>query len=89
MRLLSPKTGALMTTNNLGDIPMRRGVGFGLGVAVTLDVGQVGALGSDGEYTWGGAAGTKFWVDPKEQLIGVFRCRAFLTAPGSAMRSRC
>ncbi len=72
VRLLSPKTVALMTTNNLGDIPMRPGVGFGLGVAVTLDPGRTGELGSVGEYTWGGAAGTKFWVDPKEKLIGIF-----------------
>lgn len=73
VRLLSPKTVELMTTNHLGDIPMGRpGVGFGLGVAVALDQGLIGELGSEGEYNWGGAAGTRFWIDPEEQLIGVF-----------------
>ena len=75
VRLLSPKTVELMTVNHLGDVPMGfggRGVGFGLGVAVALDPGETGELGSAGEYNWGGAAGTRFWVDPEEQLIGVF-----------------
>ena len=73
VRILSPKTVELMTTNHLGDIPMwDPGVGFGLGVAVALDQGQIGELGSVGEYNWGGAAGTRFWIDPEEELIGVF-----------------
>ena len=75
VRLLSPKTVELMTANHLGDIPMgfgRQGVGFGLGVAVALDQGHMGELGSVGEYNWGGAAGTRFWIDPKEQLVGIF-----------------
>ena len=73
VRLLSPKTVELMSTNHLGDIPMGRpGVGFGLGVAVAVDQGLIGELGSVGEYNWGGAAGTRFWIDPEEQLIGVF-----------------
>ena len=75
VRILSPKTVELMTTNHLGDIQMsasRRGVGFGLGFAVVLNPGDVGAIGSPGEYNWGGAAGTSFWIDPMEKLIGVF-----------------
>ncbi|MBK81561.1 MAG: serine hydrolase [Gammaproteobacteria bacterium] len=75
VRLLSPKTVELMTVNHLGDIPMgfgRDGVGFGLGVAVALDQGEIGELGSPGEYNWGGAAGTRFWVDPEEDLVGIF-----------------
>jgi CubicO group peptidase (beta-lactamase class C family) len=75
VRLLSPKTVELMTTNHLGEVPMGfggRGVGFGLGFAVALDQGEIGELGSPGEYNWGGAAGTRFWIDPEEQLIGVF-----------------
>ncbi|MCZ6657700.1 MAG: serine hydrolase [Gammaproteobacteria bacterium] len=74
-RILSPKTVELMTINHLGDIRMgfgRRGVGFGLGFAVALDQGRIGELGSAGEYNWGGAAGTRFWIDPEEQLIGIF-----------------
>ncbi len=75
VRLLSPKSIELMTMNHLGDIPMgfnRQGAGFGLGFGLVLDPGQVGEVGSAGEYNWGGAAGTTFWVDPEEQLIGLF-----------------
>jgi CubicO group peptidase (beta-lactamase class C family) len=75
VRILSPKTVELMTENHLGDIPMgfgSEGVGFGLGVAVAMDQGEIGELGSEGEYNWGGAAGTRFWIDPEEQLIGIF-----------------
>jgi CubicO group peptidase (beta-lactamase class C family) len=75
VRLLSPKTVELMTLNHLGDMPMGAnspGVGFGLGFGVALDVGTIGEIGSDGEFAWGGAAGTKFWIDPVEKLIGIF-----------------
>ena len=42
-----------------------------LGFNVLLDVGQCGILGSVGEYGWGGAASTNFWIDPQESLIGL------------------
>jgi CubicO group peptidase (beta-lactamase class C family) len=73
-RILSRKSVELMTTDHLGDIPglWSPGYGFGLGFAVLEDVGATGALGSVGEYNWGGAAGTRFWVDPEEKLIGIF-----------------
>lgn len=75
VRLLSPKTIELMTTNHLGDMPMgfgRSGAGFGLGFGLVLNPGEVGEVSSAGEYNWGGAAGTRFWIDPQEQLIGLF-----------------
>jgi CubicO group peptidase (beta-lactamase class C family) len=75
VRILSPKTVALMTTNHLGDLPMgfaRRGGGFGLGFGLMLNPGDFGEVGSGGEYSWGGLAGTRFWVDPQEDLIGIF-----------------
>jgi CubicO group peptidase (beta-lactamase class C family) len=75
VRLLSPKTVELMTSDHLGTIPMglgTSGYGFGLGVAVGKGPGQTGELGSEGEYYWGGAAGTRFWIDPAEDLIGIF-----------------
>jgi len=74
-RLLSRKSVELMTTDHMSGVehPFAGGrVGFGLGFAVALDQGAVGELGSKGEFNWGGAAGTKFWIDPKEQLIGLF-----------------
>jgi CubicO group peptidase (beta-lactamase class C family) len=67
-----------MSSNLLGDIPSvnnvngRIGYGFGLTFAVNLGIAKTGTIGSKGEYNWGGAAGTAFWVDPKEDMIGVF-----------------
>ncbi|MFI5955936.1 serine hydrolase domain-containing protein [Cryptosporangium sp. NPDC051539] len=49
-----------------------QGVGFGLGVSVLLDPVSTRTLGSAGEFGWGGAASTAFWVDPAEQLVVVF-----------------
>jgi CubicO group peptidase (beta-lactamase class C family) len=75
VRLLGTKTVDLMTSDHLGDIPMgfgRKGVGFGLNFGLLLDPAAAGRSGSEGEYNWGGAAGTQFWVDPQEQLVGVF-----------------
>ena len=83
-RILSPKSVELMTTNHLGELPMgfgRNGVGFGLGFAVALNQGDVGELGSAGEYNWGGAAGTRFWIDPQEQLIGLFMVQSIPHRP--------
>lgn len=75
-RLLSRKSLELMATNRLppSQLPptvgMRSldGFGFGLGVRVMLDPGQSMVLISPGEFGWGGAAGTYFWVDPVEQV---------------------
>ena len=63
-----------MTTNHLGDLTVGSyaGIGFGLGFGVALDQGEIGEIGSEGTYSWGGAAGTKFWIDPVENLIGIF-----------------
>ena len=47
------------------------GTGFGLGFAVMLDLAVAQSIGSVGEYFWGGAASTIFWVDPKEDLAVV------------------
>jgi CubicO group peptidase (beta-lactamase class C family) len=74
-RLLSRKTIESMTANHIGNLPLwqdsYRGYGFGLGFRVRMDLGQSATLGSVGEYGWGGAYGTYFWVDPKEQVIGI------------------
>jgi CubicO group peptidase (beta-lactamase class C family) len=78
-RLLGRKTVELMTINHLPDelIPIQvqphtlHGCGFGLGFRVLVDVAQAGRLGSEGEFGWGGAASTSFFVDPKENLIGL------------------
>jgi len=71
-RLLSPKTIELMTTDHLGGIPFRAGQGFGLGFSVVNDLGSRGTLGSEGEYGWGGAYHSTYWVDPEENLVVVY-----------------
>ncbi len=84
-RILGRKTLELMTRNHLpggGDLTdhsvglfaetLYAGVGFGLGFSVTLDPVKAGVVGSVGEYAWGGAASTVFWIDPAEDLIAIF-----------------
>jgi len=80
-QVLSPAFVQLMTSNHLGAgiqnrvaavEPHRDGYGFGLGVAVRLQPGLAAVPGSPGEYSWNGANGTGFFVDPKEQLVVAF-----------------
>ena len=79
VRILSRKTVELMTANQLKPelLPYEiggvysLGYGYGLGFDVLMDVGQCGTLGSRGEYGWGGAASTSFWIDPQEEFIGI------------------
>lgn len=93
IRLLSRRTVGYMTRNQLPigtvldtfgavqfDEPPSAGVGYGLGVAVTLDPIAARTLGSAGEYGWGGAASTTFWVDPSEELTALFLTQ--LRGPG-------
>jgi len=70
-RILSRKSVELMTTSHLGDIAYNAGQGFGLGFYVVEDVGARGSPGSAGEFGWGGAYHTTYWVDPREELIVV------------------
>jgi CubicO group peptidase (beta-lactamase class C family) len=83
IRLLAPKTVEVMTSNALpGDIASMGqpvfsevpfdGIGFGLGVAVTLDPARAKTLGSRGDFGWGGLASTVFWVDPALELCTIF-----------------
>jgi CubicO group peptidase (beta-lactamase class C family) len=78
-RILSPATVAYMTADHLGSAVAPGqlylpgvGFGFGLGFAVRREAGVSPLAGSVGEYFWGGAGGTYFWVDPKEALFVVF-----------------
>ena len=78
-RILAPKTVAYMTSDHLGTViattPLYLpgpGFGFGLGFAVRTAAGVSPFAGTVGEYNWGGAGGTYFWVDPREDLFVVF-----------------
>ncbi|MEQ1787353.1 MAG: serine hydrolase domain-containing protein [Acidimicrobiales bacterium] len=85
VRLLSPRTLRFMATNHLpggrmlndmgqatfSEVAMA-GTGFGLGFSVLVDPAASQSLGSVGQYAWGGAASTAFWIDPVEELAVVF-----------------
>jgi CubicO group peptidase (beta-lactamase class C family) len=85
VRLLGDRTVRYMASNHLpggadlvafgrplfAETPFE-GIGFGLGFSVTLDPAGTHTLGSRGEFAWGGAASTAFWVDPVEDITTVF-----------------
>jgi CubicO group peptidase (beta-lactamase class C family) len=83
VRLLGRKTVELMTSNHLpGDMASMgaarfsettyEGNGFGLGFAVMMDPARNQIVGTPGEFQWGGAASTSFWIDPAEEMFVVF-----------------
>jgi CubicO group peptidase (beta-lactamase class C family) len=71
-RVLGRKTVELMTTDHLAGTPFQTGQGFGLGFSVVLDAGARGIPGSVGEFGWGGAYHSTYWVDPQEALVVVY-----------------
>ena len=81
-RILGRKTVDLMATNQTGPtspLPAAwpadwsvRAYGFGLGVRVLMDVSKSNSGGSLGEYGWWGGLSTTFWIDPSEEMYGVF-----------------
>jgi CubicO group peptidase (beta-lactamase class C family) len=84
-RILGPSTIRYMASNHLpggaslsslalgtlGQEPYA-GIGFGLGFAVTLDPVELQTIASPGDYYWGGAAATLFWIDPVEDMLVIF-----------------
>jgi len=90
VRLLSPTTVRYMTSDHLGPgietsgaTTLPGGTGFGLGFAVRHETGRFDVTGNAGEYYWAGAAGTGFYVDPKDRIISVWMTQA---QPGMARR---
>jgi CubicO group peptidase (beta-lactamase class C family) len=78
VRILAPATVRLLASNHLADdirakaqesFSEHTGMGFGVDVAVVLDSAKAGTLRAEGSYDWGGAAGTWFWIDPRNDLI--------------------
>jgi CubicO group peptidase (beta-lactamase class C family) len=75
VRILGRKTVELMTANHTGQIPIPMrgpGWGFGIGVGVRIDTNATPLLQSVGSYGWGGAAGTGYFADPKEDLFVIY-----------------
>lgn len=77
VRILSEASVELMSRNHL-DLDRSEavsfgvsGLGFGLTVGVVEDAGQAGVYGSDGEFFWGGAASTTFWIDQEKNITAV------------------
>jgi len=71
-RILGRKTVELMTVNHIGEVSPQfsdSGRGFGLGFSIVLDVGKFGMPASYGEFGWGGAYHSTYWVDPEEELV--------------------
>ena len=84
-RLLGPRTVAYMLSDQLGPNiknlvgnadPTRADYGFGLGLAVRTTPGVVRMMGSVGQFSWPGASGADWWVDPKEELAVVYMSAA-------------
>jgi CubicO group peptidase (beta-lactamase class C family) len=71
VRILGRKSVELMHTAR-ADMDADQVADFGLGFAVIDDLAKSGELGSIGAYSWGGAFFTSYWVDPQENLVGVF-----------------
>lgn len=102
VRLLSPKTLAVMTsdqlapglprvdmlqaTQDLSPIP-ELGQSFGLGFAVRTDAGRTPVSGSVGDYFWAGAGGTYFWVDPQEKLFAIMMMQMPFIESGAYRRA--
>ncbi len=78
-RIIGRKTLDYMASNHLKSSLMPftlgtsiyTGVGFGLGFSVILDPAQSGVINSIGTFEWGGAAATKFWIDPQEEIVAI------------------
>lgn len=84
VRILSPRTVELMTINHVPEgVKFRNGEGFGLGFEVVIDQGRRGIYGSLGQYGWGGAYNSTYWVDPQEELVVVYFTQL---RPGSIVR---
>ncbi len=102
VRLLSPKTLAVMTSDQLPPAAARiamlqeaqdlspirdLGQSFGLGFAVRTDPGHSAVSGSAGDYFWAGAAGTYFWVDPQEKLYAILMLQKPFVEAGTYRRA--
>jgi CubicO group peptidase (beta-lactamase class C family) len=91
VRILGPRTVALMTANHTGDMVNgqfgrpARGMGFGLSMEVVLDPVAAGLSVSKGAFSWQGGTGVGFWVEPEEEIVSIFMVQG--GAAGTVRRS--
>lgn len=81
VRLLSPTTVTLMTSNHVGTLYQNGALGWGLGFEVVEQVGKAPRYGAAGEFSWSGAYHTTYWADPAEQLVVVFLSQLLPAGP--------
>lgn len=72
VRILGPKTVALMSSNFVGDLYRSGRSGFGLGFEVVEHLGRAGRYGSEGAFGWGSAYYANYWIDPQEDMLGLY-----------------
>jgi CubicO group peptidase (beta-lactamase class C family) len=87
VRILSPASVELMTVNHFNNIEFRPGAGFGLGFEVVTDLGIRGVPGAVGDYGWGGAYHSTYWVSPQDNLVVVFFTQ-LIPASGSDLHGK-
>ena len=81
-RILSPTTVELMLSNHIGDIDLGAGYKMGLGFGIITDLGAWGRAGSEGEFGWGGAYHSTYFVSPKHDMVVVYMSQAMISRPG-------
>ncbi len=90
VRLLSPTTVTLMTSNHVGTLYQNGALGWGLGFEVVEQTGRAPRYGGSGEFSWSGAYSTTYWADPAEKLVVVYLSQllpAGVTTPTSRVRT--
>lgn len=87
VRILSPMSVELLTINHLHNTEFRPGEGISLAFDVLLDVGSRGTPGSVGDYGWGGAYHSTYWVSPEDRLVVVFLTQ-LIPATGSDIHAK-
>jgi len=87
VRILSPKTVQLMTSNFVGDLNNGGRTGFGLGFEVVEHMGRSGRYGSPGAFGWGAAYYANYWVDPQEDMVGLYFSQ-FLPYPNIDLQAK-
>jgi CubicO group peptidase (beta-lactamase class C family) len=81
VRLLSPTTVRLMTSNHVGTLYQNGALGWGLGFEVVEQTGRAARYGAAGEFSWSGAYHTTYWADPAEKLVVVFLSQLLPAGP--------